>query len=136
MNAGELALIYAYVLATNFLESLLVLSAPVILSFILPPKWFRDLFVARGTSLVIFGLGYAMLLASQFQNRDDYPGVLLKVWSVALAIGVIVLLVFVAGKTPFIKRAVEVIAEHATIFLYVYVPLSLISLIVVLPRIL
>jgi len=46
------------------------------------------------------------------------------------------LLVFIVGRTAFMKKAVEVIAEQATIFLFVYIPLSLISLIIVLPRIL
>ena len=136
MTAGEIALVYAYVLATNFVESLLVICIPIVLSFVLPQKWFRDSFVARGTALVVLGLGYAMILASQFQSRDDYPGIFLKVWSVALALGVIALLVFIVEKVPFLTKAGENVAERATIFLFVYIPLSLISLVIVLPRIL
>ena len=136
LNIGEILLIYAYLLATNFLESLLVICVPIGLSFILPSKWFRDSFVARGTSLVILGLGYFMFLANQFQNRDDYPGILLKLWSVALASALILLLVFIVTKTSFIKKAVEFIAEQATVFLFVFLPISLISLLIVLPRLL
>jgi len=134
LNIWEILLIYAYLVATNFLESLLVICAPIGLSFILPSRWFRDTFVARGTSLVVLGLGYFMFLADQFQNRDDYPSILLKLWSVALASGLILLLVFIVGKTSFIKKAVEFIAEQATVFLFISIPISLISLVVVLPR--
>jgi len=136
MNVGEIALVYAYMLATNFLESLLVLCIPIALSLILPSKWFRDSFVAHGASLVMLGLGYLIFLAYQFPTKNSYPGALLKLWSIALALGIILLLDFIAGRTAFIKKAVEFIAEQATIFLFVYMPLSLISLLIVLPRIL
>ena len=136
MNAGEIALVYAYLLVTNFLESLLAVCAPIVLGFILPPKWFRDSFVSRGTSLVLLGLGYFMFLAYQFQAKDDYPGALLKARSVALALGIIALLVFIIAKIPFLNKALGFIAERVTIFLYVYIPLSLVSLVVVLPRLL
>ena len=136
MNAGEIALVYAYLLVTNFLESLLAVCVPIVLGFILPPKWFRDSFVSRGTSLVLLGLGYFMFLAYQFQAKDDYPSALLKAWSVALALGIIALLVFMIAKIPFLNKALGFIAERVTIFLYVYIPLSLVSLVVVLPRLL
>ena len=136
LNIGELIVLYAYVSVTNFLESLLVLCVPLGLNFVLPQKWFRDSFVSRGASLVMLGLGYAMFLAYQLRDRDIYPGALLKVWSVALAVVAICLLVFIAGATPFIKKGIEVIAQQATIFLFIYIPISLISLFIVLPRIL
>lgn len=136
MNAGEIALVYAYLLVTNFLESLLAVCVPIVLGFILPPKWFRDSFVSRGTSLVLLGLGYFMFLAYQFQAKDDYPSVLLKARSVTLALGIIALLVILIAKIPFLNKAFGFIAERVTIFLYVYIPLSLVSLVVVLPRLL
>ena len=136
MNAGEIALVYAYLLVTNFLESLLAVCVPIVLGFILPPKWFRDSFVSRGTSLVLLGLGYFMFLAYQFQAKDDYPSALLKARSVALALGIIALLVILIAKIPFLNKAFGFIAERVTIFLYVYIPLSLVSLVVVLPRLL
>jgi hypothetical protein len=136
MNTGEIALVYAYLLVTNFLESLLAVCVPIVLGFILPPKWFRDSFVSRGTSLVLLGLGYFMFLAYQFQAKDDYPSVLLKAWAVALALGIIALLVFMIAKIPFLNKALGFIAEWVTVFLYVYIPLSLVSLVVVLPRLL
>ena len=136
MNAREIALVYAYLLVTNFLESLLAVCVPIVLGFILPPKWFRDSFVSRGTSLVLLGLGYFMFLAYQFQAKDDYPSVLLKAWAVALALGIIALLVFMIAKIPFLNKALGFIAERGTVFLYVYIPLSLVSLVVVLPRLL
>ena len=136
MNAGEIALVYAYLLVTNFLESLLAVCVPIVLGFILPPKWFRDSFVSRGTSLVLLGLGYFMFLAYQFQAKEDYPSVLLKLWSVALALGLIAFLVFIIGKVPSLNKVLEFIAEQATILLYIYIPLSLVSLLIVLPRLL
>jgi len=136
LNLGEVIVLYAYISVINLLESLLVLCVPLGLSVVLPQKWFRDSFVSRGASLVILGLGYAMFLALQLRTSEAYPGALLKVWSIALAVGAIFLLVFMAGKTPLVKKVIEVIAQQATILLFVYLPISLISLFIVLPRVL
>jgi len=136
MNIGEIILVYVYLLAVNFIESLIALCAPLVLSFILPQKWFRDLFVVRGASLIIVGLGYAIFLTEQFQYKDAYPSLYLKLWAVALAVGLIALLVFATGKISAIKKVIEVIADRAMIFLFIYVPLSIISLLIVLYRLL
>jgi hypothetical protein len=134
MNVGEIAIVLAYIIATNFLESLFILCAPLFLSMLLPLKWFRDLFVARGASLAFLGLGYMMFIAYRYNSRNGYPSILLKAWSIALAAGIIALLIFMAGKIPLVKKMVEAIAERSTIFLYIYVPLSIISCLVVLYR--
>lgn len=132
MNIGEILLTFLYSLATNFLESLVVLIAPVGLCFVLPRTWFYDRFVARGSALVLAGLGYMMYLAFQFQSKNDYPSYSLKAWAVALAAAALVLIVFLAGRFAVSRKVLEVIADRATIFLYVTVPLSILSVLVVL----
>ncbi len=132
LNAGEILIVVAYILGTAFLESLTVLIAPVLLGMVLPRKWFLDSFVARGGALVLSSLGYMMILASQFQGKDDYPSLSLKPWSAALAAIIIILIVFLAGRIGFVRKALEVLADRATIFLYLSMPLSLLSLTAVL----
>ncbi len=132
MNAGEILITFLYSVATNFVESLLVLCAPVFLCLILPRKWFYDLFVSRGAALVIAGLGYMMYLAFQFQGKNDYPSINLKAWSLALAFALLMLIVFLAGKINVSRKILEVVADRATIFLYLTIPVSIISVFVVL----
>jgi hypothetical protein len=134
LNAGEIALALTYSLATNLLESLAVLCAPLVMSLALPKKWFYDLFVARGAALAISGLAYMMYLANQFKTKDDYPSITLKHWTVGLAMVGILLIVYLAGRLNLFRKVIELVADRAIIFLYISLPLSLVALVVVLFR--
>jgi hypothetical protein len=134
LNTGEIAIAFAYSLATNLMESLVVLGGALILSMLLPKEWFFDQFVARGASLALSGLGYMMYVAFQFKTNADYPSLTLKAWSLALAALVILVIVYLAGRLALIRKLIEYIADRAIIFLYISLPLSLISLVVVLIR--
>ncbi len=132
LNAGEITTVLAYSLATNLAESLAVLCGPVALSLVLPRPWFHDVFVARGGTLAVSGLAYMMYVASQFTSKEGYPSLTLKPWSIAAVLVLIVALVYLAGRSHLFRRVVEIVADRATIFLYVYLPLSLIALLIVL----
>lgn len=134
LNVGEVLTVLAYSLATNFAESLLVLCAPVLLSLILPRKWFRDVFVARGAALSASGLGYMVFLANQFRNKDDYPTLYLQIWSVALALALIALVVYACGRIVVARKITVALADRLSIFVYILVPLSIVSLLVVIAR--
>ena len=134
LNAGEIAIAFAYALATNLLESLVVLCAPLFMSLALPKKWFYDLFVARGAALALSGLAYMMYLANQFKTKDDYPSLTLKPWTLGLAVAGILVIVYLAGRLNLFRKLLEVLADRAIIFLYISLPLSLIALVVVIFR--
>ncbi len=135
MNAGEILLNFIYSLSVNFTESIIVLCAPILLCMLLPRKWFYDVFVSRGTALALAGLGYMMYLAFQFETKNDYPSLNLKAWALVLAIAAILLIVYLAGKISLPKKILEVVADRATIFLYITIPISVISILVVLVHI-
>jgi hypothetical protein len=134
LNVGEMLTMLAYSLATNFAESLLVLCGSIFLGIVLPRKWFADVFVSRGAALSLAGLGYMIFLADQFRNKDDYPTVYLQIWSVALALALIALIVYLCGRIALIRRILESVADRATIFVYILLPLSIVSVVVVLIR--
>jgi len=134
LNLGEITTVFAYSLATNLAESLAVLCGPVALSLVLPRKWFHDVFVARGGTLAIAGLAYMMYVASQFTSKDGYPTLTLKPWSLAVVLVLIAVLVYLAGRSRLVRGIVEGIADRATIFLYIYMPLSVLALLLVLFR--
>lgn len=131
LSVGDVLAALTYVLATNLAESLLVLCAPLILAAILPKRWFRDVFVARGASLCIAGLGYAMFLADTFKSKIDYPALSLHAWTVPVVLIAIALLVYACGRISLVRRVLEVIADRATIFVYILVPASLLSLVAI-----
>lgn len=134
LNTGEIAIAYAYSLATNLMESLAVLCGPLILSMVLPKEWFFDRFVARGATLALAGLGYMMYVAFQFKTNADYPSLTLKPWTLALAVVAILFIVYLAGRLNLFGKIIEIIADRAIIFLYISLPFSLISLVIILIR--
>ena len=134
MNIGEILATLSYIFATNLLESLVVMCAPIVISILLPAKWFRDVFVVRGTALIIPGLGYLMYIAFHFQSRNEYPAIFFKTWAVSLAFSILFAFVYIAGKINILRKVIEFIADRAIIFLYIFIPLSLISALSILFR--
>lgn len=132
LQIGEILTVLAYALATNFFESLVVLAALLALAVILPKKWFAETFAAHGLALALPVLGYMIFIAYQFQAKADYPSAALN-WAPVVLAGA-VLLAFLVGRIPFLRRAVELFADRATIFLYFFLPISLLSVLVVVFR--
>ena len=132
LSFGEILTIYAYSLTTNLLESLLVLCLPLGLSLILPRKWFSEAFVTCGTVVALLNLGYVAFILIQSQSLDNYPVNIVRLVPVIFLASLI--LSFLIGKVKFLVKAIDFFAEQATVFLYITIPLSLISLMVVLAR--
>jgi hypothetical protein len=132
MRLGEILVVYAYALTTNFFESLTVLLGILCLCLILPRKLFLDLFVARGIALAALGLGYMMYLSSLFVTKETYPSGLLR-WSPAIALLLAGGAYFV-GNGPALRKGLESFGDRAIIFLYLSIPASMISLLVVIFR--
>ena len=132
LNLNEILVSLAYSLAVNFIESLIVLAVPFLVSLILPPTWFRDHFEALGTFLVILLLVAVQRYLSAIITIQGFPPGLAR--SAILYVAGIVVLVFLASRIKFFLKVMEVIANRAVIFLYILIPLSFISLLVVFIR--
>jgi hypothetical protein len=128
LTVNEIFDVLAYSVVINLLESLAVLCLPVLMSLALPKKWFCDSFTVRGSSLAILGLGYMMYFAWHFNIKGDYPGLLLR--ATPWIFCAILLLMFVVDRIIPLRRAIEGFADRATIFIYISIPLSLLSLLV------
>jgi hypothetical protein len=132
LNLGDVFGIFAYSVATNFLESLAVLAGILMFAVILPRAWFSDAFVARGGALAILVLGLMMYIAAQFETKEYYPAELIR-WSPALLAAILVLVFFLGRILP-VRRAIEFFADRAIIFLYISIPVSLLGLLTLLLR--
>lgn len=129
---GEFITIYAYMVVVNFIESLLVLLVPVLMSIILPAKWFYTRFESKGVLLVSLGLGYLLYLNQNLYGLDSFPLELVS-WMPVAAIAILVL-VFVLDRIDFLCKILLEIANRLTVFLYIFIPISLVSLLIVLIR--
>lgn len=131
LRTVELLSLLAYAFATNLAESLVILGGIVALAVILPQKWFREVFVARGAAVSIAGLGCAIFLAEQFTDKNIYPAFWLRIPTllvVAVAIGV---LAYLCGRIRLVRRFLEAVADRVSIFAYIAAPLGVLSWIVV-----
>lgn len=130
LSIWEIVKVLCYSIATNLLESLVVMIPFLVLAVILPQKWFLDGFVSRSVPPILIGLGYMMYLADQFQGKEDYPSDVLRLVPVVLL--VILVAVFVVGRIGLLRKLIENLADRATILLYISIPLSLVCLLIVL----
>lgn len=129
---GDLFLLYAYTVVVNFLESLLVLGAVLGLCMILPGKLFLDRFTSRAVLLVILTLGFLIYLGTQMQRASVFPWALVR--QSPLILLVILLLVHLLDQIGFLRKFLAAAANRFIIFLYISIPVSILSLLVVLIR--
>lgn len=80
----------------------------------------------------MLGLGYMMYFATRFTDVNDYPAAMIKVMPYVLVI--ILVLVFLLGRIGFLSRIIEAFANRAVILLYISIPVSIISLVIVIIR--
>jgi hypothetical protein len=133
LTLGEIMVVFAYSMTSALLESLVFLGLLLLAAFILPTAWLRDEFVPRGTFAAIVGLGSTMLYMYQYSVVGyDFLNDLIA-WTAA-GIVLTVLAAVVAGRVCFLVRAAEWLSDQLTVFLFLLLPLSLISLLVVLYR--
>ena len=129
---GKIFVIYAYTVVINFIESVLILSGFAMLSFILPRKLFYERFVSRASILAILGLSFLIYFDNQMTRIDVFPRAMVN-WLPLVLVGIIVLTYGFDHIKP-IRSLVENLADRATVFLYLVLPLSATSLMIVLIR--
>ena len=129
---GKILTIYAYSLTVNLIESLLILLAPITLCIFLPEKWFYNRFVSRSVAIVLLGLSYVIYLNYQMQDMDAFPRPLLN-W-IPLVAAVIFVSAYLIDQVKFLRKLIEEFAERATVFLYIVIPVSIVSVFVVAVR--
>jgi len=133
LSPGEIVIVLAYVLAAKLLESLLILLAFLFASFVLPSGWLSDKFVLR-SSIVIFAFTFWVTvfdlnsLAQVLTNRD----VLFFVIGFPFTAGLGILL---ADRMPLVRRFMAFVSDQLIVFLYIWLPLSLIGILIVFLRI-
>ena len=132
MTAPEMLTIFAYTVVVNFLESIFVMLLPILLSILLPVTWFRDRFIARGVALVAVILTFLTYYSRLITGLVDLPpGLSRMMLEVA---GAAILVTFISGKVVLLRKLLEEISNRAVIFLYLSLPISALSILVVLIR--
>lgn len=135
LNLGQVASIYAYSLVFDFIESVLILAGFVLVSLILPAVWWKEKFVPRSVMLLIVVMSSVILSAFWFRDPDTYQRFVEVNWIWwAVTFGISFPLVWLAGRIRWLGRALEVVADRCIIFLFIYMPMAVLSIAVVLVR--
>ena len=132
MSPAHLFAVFSYSVATVFLESLLFLLLILIAAFILPGSWLKDAFAVRGSLLSLSALGLTLLRAYLGSTDLRYPN------SPAILAGAVALLtlalITLSIRFDRFGRGVAWLADRLIVFLYLLIPISIISIITVLVR--
>jgi hypothetical protein len=133
LEPAEILSIFAYSMAADLVESVLVLGIPVGLGWLLPEGWFKGRFVLRGSIVALCFLGGFLYLAPKLLAPEDFPkdmGLFVAALTVLLAF----LLVTFSSRVPPLERALEDLADRTIILLYLSIPISLVSLLLIAAR--
>lgn len=129
-NVTNILGLFAYEMAGAFLESLLLIIFLLMIGFILPRKLFLDKFVYRGTSLVI-----SVLVTLMYYYTQTPVGDALKNMNRLGVFFVFIFAFIVLGELfQVVDRSVKFIADSCIIFLYIYLPISFISILTIIFR--
>ena len=127
---GDIGNIFAFMMAFALLESLVVTALLTVLSGILPSGWLREGFALKGFVILII-LTITSILFQKILN-EDFPSALSLIGFVLVPLILIVALISLMNSKPRLKNILNNIQDRILIMLYIYVPLGLFALILVL----
>ncbi len=131
MSAGDLVGVFSYVMFSSFVESLAFLLLLLSLSFILPSAWLGAEFIVRGTSIALSAIGLFMIYF-RFDIFGKYG--IPVIWFGVIVVLTAAIVSFLAGRFRPIKRALAWLSDRLIVFLYILIPLSVLSLLVIVVR--
>jgi hypothetical protein len=132
LTVSEILLVFSYSMVVNLLESLAFIFGVLILSILLPGAWFRDRFSSAGSLLsMLFGVTL-IHFSGQIQAADNFSYAPLIQMGIFF-IGAICIAILLSRFQP-VAAFLDLLSDRAKIFLYISLPVSIVSLIVVIFR--
>jgi hypothetical protein len=131
-TVGEILSIFAYMMSVALLESIAVTILLVLLSILLPPGWLREGFAYKG--FIIIAIATAASILFQKFLPDDYPSTLMLAVSILVPLALIVAIIVIGRSFPRLQSILLDIQDRISIMSYIYVPIGLLSMMVVVIR--
>ncbi len=138
--ASNLAIL-CYMLAFALLESALVMGFLLLLSVVLPSQWFKQGFAYKGFVLILVA-AVASIVFENWYRVDFFKDIMAGDTSSIppFVIGVVVTILALSAllwafrARPWLQKMSRLVMEQLSIFTYIYVPLGVLGLAVVLFR--
>jgi hypothetical protein len=137
MRVWDVLIISAYVLAFALFESMVVLGLLVIFSLVIPTKYFKEKFVAQSSTVVLMITLGAVALQRKMNimyRLDGWELILYPFVILAAIIFVIFAASYIYDRFKILPRIINTVAERMIVFVLLYVPLSILGLLVVFVR--
>jgi hypothetical protein len=137
MRVWDVLVISAYVLAFALFESMVVLGVLVIFSLVIPAKYFKDNFVAQGSTVVLtISMGAVALQRKMniMYKLDGWELILYPFIILAAIVFVIFAASYIYDRFKILPRIINTVAERMIVFVLLYVPLSVLGLLLVFVR--
>lgn len=141
LGIGDITAVLFYMLAFALVESIVITGGLVIVSMVLPSNWLRTGFAYKGFLIVLVAtIGFILFQGYYkigfFQNlvKNDYSN--FQPVLAGLIVGVLCLvgLFWVFHVKPSFQHYLSKFIEQFTLFGYIYIPLGIIGLLMVLVR--
>jgi hypothetical protein len=134
-SVGEIMAVFSYLMAFALLESLVFTGGLILLGFILPQKWLKEGFAYKGF-LATLVAAIAMIFLHYYLFSLHYATPPMQVIYEGFGIGVAVLifLIWISQNFPKVQNFLLALVERLQVFSYLYIPLGLIGLVVVILR--
>jgi hypothetical protein len=137
LKIGEILSVYAYSLVINFAESMLLILLTLIVGFFLPNRWWNAQFTSKSVLWISVLMGSIMLRLYTNRAPNYWEDFVYNQWAWwGWTIFLAVILNALASHVDLMRRGVENLADRLVVFLYIYLPLTVVSIVVVIVRIL
>lgn len=131
-SVGDILAIFAYVMALALLESLTVLGGLLLASLVLPPGWFRAGFPYKALLALLVAAAAAVGLENYLTKNMSSEVLLLG--GLAVSIILWIGLVWLCERGERIRAVLMDLMDRLQIFTYIFVPIGVLSLLIVLLR--
>lgn len=128
---GEIGSIFAFMMAFTLLESLAVTALLTLSSTVLPSAWLKEDFAFKSFVILIIATSASILFQKLLLGHEFPPVALIAAFLLvpaALSVGLILLI----RSMPRVYKIIGTIEDRLQIMLFIYVPLGLFALLVVL----
>jgi hypothetical protein len=125
LNIGEILTVFSYSMATNLLESLILLLILLTICILLPSRFLRDDFIVRGTLLSMGLIGSLMAYLGLYMQFGIDSAVKLLAGPFVVLFLMAFLLSF-SSKFHWLRSATQWISDRLIVFLFILLPLFVI----------
>lgn len=127
LTVWDILSLISYSMVKSFLETAIIIVLVLGLSFILPPKIWKEKFIVRG-SIAALGVLLSMIAHIKLREAGVEAEILRSVslwWLASLTLTAI--LVGLLPKIKLVEYVVSEIADRTVVFLYIFLPVTVIG---------